>query len=173
MRNTIEMLFAAGTTNGSGLEWVKACYSLANGGFDVYSDPATIRRDGNVVRMWHLHDFKSAQVLTDTTYHSAINWVEYDCNSQRRRTLYVSLNSKNMGSGDSVYRKDIPSEWRPVATGSIAETLWKLAVGRRSAGNQQDLAVEVSHLRWQMRKAESVPPSLGLGRSTILRAGDI
>lgn len=156
MRNTIEMLFASGVTIGAGLEWAKACYSLMDGGLDVYFDPATIRRDGNVVRMWHLHDFKATQALADTTYRSAKSWVEYDCDSRRRRTLYISLSSQNMGLGDSVYRKDTPSEWRPVVAGSIAEILWKLAVGRGRAGNERDFVAKAPELLRHMRKADSV-----------------
>ncbi len=127
MHNTIEMLFVSGVTSGAGLEWVQACRSQPQDGFQTYFDPATIRGEGEMVRMWHLHDFKTKQMLADKTYLSVKNWVEYDYKNKRRRTLYMSLNSENMGAGEPIYRNGTPSDWRPVAPGSIAEILRKLA----------------------------------------------
>jgi hypothetical protein len=77
--------------------------------------------------MWHLHDFKRAQVVAGMAYLSSKNQVEYDCKHQRRRTLYFSWNSENMGAGKAIYRRDEPSEWKPVVPGTIAAILLKLA----------------------------------------------
>lgn len=39
-------------SSGAAAEWVKVGDSPAPDGFDVYADPATIRRAGNMVKMW-------------------------------------------------------------------------------------------------------------------------
>jgi hypothetical protein len=89
----------------------------------------TIRRNGDRVKMWHLHDFKSTQLAQGRAYLSAKNWVEYDLASARRRTLYFSWNAEHMGGGDTVYRMDEPSAWRDIMPGSIAELLCRIASG--------------------------------------------
>lgn len=159
MHNTIEMLFASGMTSSAGLEWVKACSSLPEDGFHTYLDPVTVRRDGDVVRMWHLHDFKTKQVLADKTYLSVKNWVEYDHKNKRRRTLYISLNSENMGAGEAIYRNDTPSDWRPVTPGSIAELLRKLACESKNLTDAADAYSRMgSHLDVMHRAFQQSSP---------------
>lgn len=131
MRNTIEILFGEGRSKSDRLEWVKVASTAAPEPYDTYADIATIRRNGNSAKMWHLHDFKAEQMARGKSYRSAKNWVEYDFENARRRTLYFSWNTGHMGEGDTVYRMDEPSEWRPVMPGSIAETLSRIASGER------------------------------------------
>ncbi|HTE15405.1 MAG TPA: surface-adhesin E family protein [Burkholderiales bacterium] len=132
MRNTIEMLFGSGVTSGTSLEWVKAGSVSADGGYDTYVDLENIRRsEEDTVKMWHLHDFKTAQVVAGMVYLSSKNQVEYDCKNRLRRTLYFSWNAENMGAGASIYRRDTPSEWKPVLPGTIAEILWNIACAER------------------------------------------
>lgn len=74
-------------------EWVKVDeVEEAN----VYIDPATIKRDGNLIRVWELNDFKkqgpkgarSVRVLT-----------EYNCEKERSRVLSLTAFSKPMLGG--------------------------------------------------------------------------
>lgn len=131
MRNTIEILFGAGVEKSVKQEWFKVGGSAAQGGYDTYVDTATIRHNGSrvggTVKMWHLHDFKAPQLARGKAYLSAKSWVEYDLKNARRRTLYFSWNADHMGAGDTVFRWDEPSAWRPVLPGSVAEMLSKLA----------------------------------------------
>lgn len=129
MRNTIEILFGEGKSKSTRLEWVRVASAAGPEPYDTYADIATIRRNGNGAKMWHLHDFKTEQMTRGKTYRSAKNWVEYDFEHARRRTLYFSWNTGPMGEGETVYRMDEPSEWRPVVPASIAETLSKVASG--------------------------------------------
>lgn len=129
MRNTIEILFGEGVAKGARLEWVKVASTAGPDAYDTYVDLATIRLNGNSAKMWHLHDFKTEQMTRGMTYCSAKNWVEYDLENARRRTLYFSWNTRPMGEGDTVYRMDEPSEWRAMVPGSIADMLSKIASG--------------------------------------------
>lgn len=127
MTNTIEMLFGADLNDGAGVKWVKAGSSPADGGFDTYYDPATIVTDGEFAKMWHLHDFKAAQRVAGKVYWSLKNLVEYDCKDLRRRTLYFSWKARNMGTGETILRRDVPASWVPVAPGSMGAVLRALA----------------------------------------------
>lgn len=134
MRNTIEILFGETAAQSTRLEWVKVAGTAGPDAYDTYVDVATIRRNGKLAKMWHLHDFKTGRLALGKTYCSAKNWVEYDLENARRRTLYFSWNTGPMGEGDTVYRMDEPSAWRPLLPGSIAQTLSKIASGEQKPG---------------------------------------
>lgn len=136
MRDTIEILFGLGVDKKQRLEWVKASGPSEHVGYDTYVDTATIRGNGKTVKMWHLHDFKAAQACLGKTYWSSKSWVEYDLENAQRRTLYFSWNTGHMGTGDTIYRMDEPSEWRPVLPGSIAEMLSKIASGEQRVASE-------------------------------------
>jgi hypothetical protein len=40
-------------------EWVWISFTKSEGGYDVYADPDTIRRKGDLVKMWVLYDYKT------------------------------------------------------------------------------------------------------------------
>jgi hypothetical protein len=40
-------------------EWVKFFSSKSMGGYTIYIDPDTVRRKGNLVKMWDLSDHKT------------------------------------------------------------------------------------------------------------------
>lgn len=132
MRNTIEILFGPGIEGTTEQAWVKAGVSPEQGGYDVYVDTATIRRKGDTVKMWHLHDFGQPQESHGKTYLSTKNWVEYDLRdpkTTRRRTLYFSWHAGRMGTGNAVLRVDEHSPWREVRPGSVAALLSGIAAG--------------------------------------------
>lgn len=112
-------------------KWVLVGESASNGGFDIYANPDTIRRSGNMVKMWSMQDFKATQVVGGPQFLSVKEQHEYDCKDGRQRALYITEHSGNMGQKDSVYSEDITTNWIPVSPGSIGETLWKIACGKR------------------------------------------
>ncbi len=99
----------------------------------VYFDPSTLRRDGNITRMWHLTDLKSASAAFDgKPYLSDKGQDEYDCKKNLSRTLAFSLHSKNMGKGETVYSESNPLKrgpvpWDRVEPSTAAELMWKIA----------------------------------------------
>jgi hypothetical protein len=116
------------TATSASAEWVAAGNSDASGGIEIYIDPATIRRSGNMVKMWSLIDYKTLQEKQDLQYRSQKMQFEYDCNDYRNRLLYSIMHSKQMGIGDVVYSLNIESpKWTPVPPGSISETLMGIA----------------------------------------------
>ena len=47
-------------------EWVAIGYSESLGGYTVYVDPTTIRRKGDLVKVWALTDYTTMQTVADT-----------------------------------------------------------------------------------------------------------
>ena len=132
MRKFIVLMLLAMVSGGAAAEWVKIDRS-GSGDFDIYADPSTIRRSGNIVKMWHMADYKIVQVSSYGNRFLALKaqW-EYDCKDERIRTLYFTLHSGNMGNGNTVYSDDgTPPNWAPVSPDSNSENLWKIACGKQ------------------------------------------
>ena len=85
-------------------EWV-AVGGNEEAGVTVYADPGTIRRKGNLVKVWHLNDFKTVQIVNGISYLSVKAQHEYDCTKDRERILALMTFSGNMGSGKVVYKR--------------------------------------------------------------------
>jgi len=97
----------------------------------VYADPDTIRRKGDLVKMWYLHDFKTTQTVLNKSYLSSRSQNEYDCKEDRHRALASTSFSGNMGSGKVRSSYSIKGKWEPVPPGTITQILWKLACDKK------------------------------------------
>jgi hypothetical protein len=95
-------------------------------GMTLYVDPDTIRRTGDLVKMWYLSDLKTVE-----PYGSITSQREYDCGRVRHRLLSASIFSEHMGRGE--VRSDIIKEgqWIPVGPESSSQALWKYACGEK------------------------------------------
>jgi len=93
----------------------------------VYADPDTIRRKGDLVKMWYLHDFKTTQTVLKKSYLSSRSQDEYDCTEDRHRALASTSFSGNMGSGKVRSSYAIKGKWEPVPPGTMTQALWKVA----------------------------------------------
>jgi hypothetical protein len=93
----------------------------------VYADPDTIRRKGDLVKMWYLHDFKTTQTVLKKSYVSSRSQDEYDCTEDRHRALASTSFSGHMGSGKVRSSYSIKGKWEPVPPGTITQALWKVA----------------------------------------------
>ena len=97
----------------------------------VFSDPATVRRVGNFVKMWHMYDFSELQQSGAIQYLSIKSQMEYDCKTEQRRPIFFATFSGNMGDGSQVSSENTPkSQWEPVMPGTMGESLWKFACGK-------------------------------------------
>ena len=97
----------------------------------AYADPVTMRREGDLVKMEVLFDFKTRQTKAGVSYSSANAQMEYDCAEQRFRGLAVMYFSGNMGNGQLLDRSSGKGKWLPVSPGSLDQTLWKVACGKK------------------------------------------
>ena len=121
------MLFAAVSINAMA-DWVKIGES--NEISSNYADPATIRKDGNMVQMWDMTDFKTAQTFNGVVFMSLKSQSQYDCKEEQIRELSENGYSGSLGAGKSVLGFGI-REWHPVKHHSTSEALLELACGRK------------------------------------------
>ena len=108
-------------------EWVPVG---GNDRFTLYSDPTTISKSGNMVKMLRLTDFKAVQGNIGEHYMSTKRQDEYDCVRERRRIIFVAAHSKKMGEGYVVIRViNKLDDWKPISPGSQGEAMWEFACG--------------------------------------------
>jgi hypothetical protein len=110
-------------------EWMS--FGASDSGTTVYADPATMRREGDLVKMLVLFDFKIKQTKADVSYLSAKAQMEYDCAEQRFEGHTVMYFSSNMGNGQLLDRSSGKGKRLRVAPGSLDHDLWKLACGKK------------------------------------------
>jgi len=122
------LLFLSG--NPAYANWV-AVGGKVEAGMGAYADPVTMRREGDLVKMEVLFDFKTSQTKAGVSYSSANAQMEYDCAEQRFRGLAVMYFSGNMGSGNLLDRSSGKGKWLPVSPGSLDQTLWKVACSKK------------------------------------------
>jgi len=109
-------------------EWVPVG---GNDRFTLYSDPTTISKSGNMVKMLRLTDFKVVQGNIGEHYMSTKRQDEYDCVRERRRIIFVAAHSKKMGEGYIVIRViNNLDDWKPISPGSQGEAMWEFACGK-------------------------------------------
>ena len=111
-------------------EWVLVSGDDA-AGLAVFVDPATIRRNGNLAKMWQLYDYKTVQTVAGDSLLSIKRFNEYDCTEERTRMLGYTWFAGNMGLGKVVYSTTEQLQWEPVAPRSINHTLWKVACNKK------------------------------------------
>ena len=101
--------------------------------FRVYLDQSRMERNGDLVQLWQMVDFATAQwVDAQTVVGSIKNLVEYDCALPRFRTLAAEAYSEQMGDGRMVANQRLPNAvWEGVEPGGTAEKTRQLACGKR------------------------------------------
>ena len=105
-------------------EWVKI---NENDTFTVYVDPDTIRRNGDLVKVWALTDYTTRQTVADRSFLSSKAYNEFDCAEERQRELAVMWFSGKMGNGNGVWISFDETPWRPVTAGSVGQGVWNFA----------------------------------------------
>ena len=116
------------TAGGASAEWTPVGSSEQ---FTQYVDRATIRRNGNFVKMWNLKDFKTVQKGASYSFLSSKAHEEYDCKEVTSRLLAFTWFDGQMGNEKVVFSNSDSGKWEPIEPGSIGESLWKIACGKK------------------------------------------
>lgn len=103
----------------------------------TYYDPKTIHRDGELVTLWQLTDYKVMQgnapsgpfMMSPSWFFSTKSRKEFDCAHNRVRLLASSEFSQHMGTGTQNAVLVDQVSGRPVEPGSINQALWEVACG--------------------------------------------
>ena len=119
------MLLAIVSGNALAEEWIEI-----GGGKEltIYVESTFVHKEGDRVKIWTLHNFKTARKATGRTYKSMKMQSEYNCKEETTRILFLSEYSENNGGGKMVY-SDSPhnSNWRPVPPDSTSKALLEIA----------------------------------------------
>lgn len=106
----------------------------ADGQNTVYADPGTIRRKGDLVKMWHLYNYTTIKTVLNKSLLSMKVQSEFDCAEEQVRTLAGTWFSGQMGNGavvNSVPTEGNEAKWEPVSPRSINEALWEFACSKK------------------------------------------
>jgi hypothetical protein len=98
----------------------------------VYVDPDSILREGNLVAIWQLIDFKWMQGNPRGPHRflSTKTHKQFDCLGKRVRLLAFTEFSRGMGTGmpnDGHVDKD---HWLPIEAESMSHALWEAVCGK-------------------------------------------
>ena len=120
-------------------EWVAVEKPYLSPGLQtVYVDPDSIRREGNLVTMWQLIDFKWMQGnqgmgplgFGPHRFFSTKTHKQFDCAEKRLRLLAFMEFSGRMGTGIPAKGYVDNSNWIRVEPESINHALWEVACGK-------------------------------------------
>lgn len=128
MRKVILMTLLAVVSGGAAAEWVQVGSTEIG---TIFANPATIRKTGNLVKMWRMADFKTADKIGGKQYLSEKTRYEYDCTEDRMRVLDTIFHAGNMGKGAVVHANSSQQQWQSVPPETFGEALWKFACTKR------------------------------------------
>lgn len=146
MRKSILIIVLAIICNSVMAEWTKwILIQDWNGSPDtaLYVSSAASQKTGNIVKMWHLFDYKFAQPAGGAKYLSEAAQNEYHCKKKKTRAFISYAFDGNMGYGKIVVsqkngkivfqNKELIDHsyknWGSFQQGSTDELLWKIACG--------------------------------------------
>ena len=101
------------------------------GPWTIYIDPDSVLREGNLVTVWQLVDFKTMQGgRSPTRFLSTKTLKQFDCAQRRLRLLAFTEFSRGMGTGISTGGYVDKDNWLPVEPESINHALWEVVCGK-------------------------------------------
>jgi hypothetical protein len=109
-------------TGSAWAEWEKIA---ANNDATFYVDRATLRKDGNLRRMWSIQNLK--QRNKDGEISRRIRY-EYDCKGERSRALALSTHTEPMADGKTLFSSsgDLNDPWNDIPPESAGERILKI-----------------------------------------------
>ena len=120
-------------------EWVAVEKNYLSPGLQtLYIDPDTIRREGNLVTLWQLVDFKWMQGNAGMgrlgfgphRFFSTKTHKQFDCVEKRLRLLAFTEFSRHMGTGIPADGYVDKGNWLPVEPDSMNQALWEAACSK-------------------------------------------
>lgn len=125
MKKTILALLLTALSTGAMADWVRFSEDAEA---VLYVDSASSAKNGDLVKMRNLFDFKKVKQQAGASFLSIEMHEEYDCAKKQVRGVGATAFSENMSKG-AVVVSDTYFDWMLVAPGSASEDLWKLACG--------------------------------------------
>jgi hypothetical protein len=98
---------------------------------NIYANPTSRRRSGDVINMWTVFDIKTPVELDVGWFASSLVMNEFDCRYGAQRTVFSSIYSGHMASGEAVTSDKDITAWTMPQSGTIEGDLWKIACDRQ------------------------------------------
>ena len=92
-----------------------------------YFDPATIRKDGHIRRVWELSDLRKRERNGDMSVRMR---KEYDCKQERRRFLGISGHSEPMAGGTVGGVDGEDNKWTAIAPSTVNEVIFNIVCSK-------------------------------------------
>jgi len=119
-------LFLAAASGGVLADWTRIAPD--DGIFSAYADKESIHRQGGMVRMQGLYDFRRQDFTPDgKALYSTVVLREYDCGKRRVRLLSAIDFAGAMGAGAPVSTSETPRRWEAVVAGGVDALYLELA----------------------------------------------
>ena len=93
-----------------------------------YYDPATIRKEGDLRRVWVLLDSRKRNDKGDMS--SRVRF-EYDCKKERYRFLGFSSHAEPMAGGEVLLMGGEDNNWMAIAPNTVDETILKIVCAKK------------------------------------------
>jgi hypothetical protein len=113
--------------------WADWSFIAKTDSFNLYGEPNTKRRTGNVVRVWSMADYQAVQSirlpppLLWTNYQSMRELKEFDCVTRQHRTLKTMLFAVRQGKGEPIYALESAGAFASVAAAAPDEAHYQFA----------------------------------------------
>lgn len=124
MHKIILMLLLAIVSSSALADWVRVG---TTSGEELYANPASIRKAGNLARMWDMTNHKAKKSFEGRWYQSVRGLSEYDCQQGVSRVLAFSLHSLSFGKGEVIFNDASPHDWFPIPPGSVVDAMRQFA----------------------------------------------
>ena len=123
----MKKLFLIGLMMLAGSAWAEWVEYAKDESDTFYLDPATIRKDGNMRRVWLLRNF--SQRDKDGAM-AARNRMEIDCKQERFRFLARSTHSEPMAGGTVLTQQNESNNWTSIPPNTVAELTFNLVCAK-------------------------------------------
>ncbi len=91
----------------------------------IMVDYASLKRQGEVSRIWTMLNFANAQTLNNgSKYLSSLVHVEINCNKELHRIGYMHVAEKANGQGKLLMMSEGSIKWSPVVPESLSSTVF-------------------------------------------------
>jgi len=108
-------------------EWVKTWESKTSGTI-TYFDPETIRKDGNLRKVWILQELRVKGRGYGEMSRRAL-W-EYNCPEEQFRSLQISFHTDPMAKGSRLLTDNKPSDWQHIPPNTGGAILFNLVCSK-------------------------------------------
>ena len=124
MLKALLLLITVFTSSSSLAQW--ELYAEVTEAF-LYMDLSSIRKDGNLRKVWVLQDLKQRQKEGGLSFRARM---EYDCKEERFRYLSATLHSSQMAQGNLINSQTGVSNWIDIAPRTAMEDSFKLVCSK-------------------------------------------